>query len=148
MSTSFAYLSNSDRERLGQLPFPVALPHSLPQGWSMQPWQLFQSEEDEETSLEVPFQGPNSATWSILTSDGGFGDVLPGETEHSQRLLDHEVFGSILVHSFVEDDTPEVVSDWFPEDEEATFFHAFRGSSLEASELQALLESLDLFGEP
>lgn len=141
---SFAYLSDSDRERLRQLPFPVALPRELPAGWTLQPFEVF-ADPDGETSLEIPFQGPQSARWSVFTTDGGIGDVIPGETEHSHRLLETETFGQVLVHSFTEDNLPEVASDWFPEEENAGCYHAFRGANLLDKDLQEFVGSLDLF---
>lgn len=147
MSPSFSYLSENDRERLRQLPFPVALPQWLPSGWSMRTLEIYVDPEDEQTSLELPFEGPHPARWSILTSDGGFGDVLPGEIEHTHQMEEHELFGPISVHRFLEEGEPEVVSDWFPEDEEAGVYHAFRGAHLAEETLRALLESLELFGD-
>lgn len=142
---SFAYLSESDRERLRQLPFPVALPQDLPSGWSVQPFDVFRDPEEGETSLEIPFQGPQSARWSVMTTDGGVGDVIPGETDHSHRLVETEAFGQILVHSFTEEDVPEVASDWFPEEEGAPCYHAFRGANVSDGDLTAFVTSLDLF---
>lgn len=141
---SFAYLSESDRERLRQLPFPVALPQELPSGWSIQPFDIYTDPDDGDTSLEVPFQGPQSARWSVLTTDGGLGDVLPGETDHSHRLIQSDVFGQILIHSFTEEEVPEVASDWFPEEEGASFYHAFRGANVSVEDLRALVDSLEL----
>lgn len=148
MSVAFAYLSDADRERLRLLPFPVALPQRLPQGWTLQPPQIFEDPDDGETSLEVPFQGPESARWSVTTTDGGVGDTIAGETEHSFKVVEHELFGNILVHSFKEDDVPEVQSDWFPEDEEAEVFHSFRGAHVLEGDLALLVRSLDLLETP
>lgn len=141
---SFAYLSASDRQRLQQLPFPVALPQQLPAGWSAQPVQVLEGPEEEDTSVEVVFLGPESARWSVLTANGGMGDVIPGETDHNQQLIQHPVFGQLVMHRFVEDGRPELASDWFPEDEDGGIYHLVRGLNVPEAAQAALLSSLDL----
>lgn len=109
--------------------------------------EIYEDPEDQQFSLEASFQGPQSARWSVLTSDGGLGDTIPGETDHSQRLVQHDVFGKILVHSFTEEEVPEVASDWFPEEEQAEFYHAFRGANISQEDLKLFLDRLELFSE-
>lgn len=145
---NFSYLTEPDREQLRRLPFSVALPQDLPPGWKAEPLIVFEDlefPEQQEFSLEAPFVGPQSARWAVLTSNGGIGDVLAGETEHSFRAVDHQVFGNILVHSYREEDVPEIQSDWFPEDEEASCYHSFRGTNVSTQDLRTLVDSLELF---
>jgi hypothetical protein len=123
----------------------VALPLQIPSGWTVQPPAIFEDDDEERTtSIELPFRGPQSASWSVVTTNGGLGDVIPGEDEQSHRLLQHPRFGQILVYSFKEEGTPEVASDWFPEEEDSPSYHAFHGANLSDSDLQAFVDALVL----
>ena len=139
---NFAYLSEAEREQLLRLSFPVVLPRMLPQGWTAKPLDLFEDLDNDEISLDATFTGPNSAQWSVVSTVGGIGDALPGEEEASFKLIKHPEFGQILVHFFREDDQAEVLSDWFPETEDAPAFHSFRGAQVSEADLEALISSL------
>ncbi len=139
---NFAYLSEADRERLRLLPFPVALPRELPHGWKAGPLELFEDQENDEISLDANFTGPDSAQWSVANTPGGIGDTIPGEDEASHKLIQHPDFGQILVHFFREEKKAEVLSDWFPEVEDASAYHSFRGSDVSESDLKSLIASL------
>lgn len=140
--SNFAYLSEAERELLRQLSFPVALPRMLPQGWTAKPLDLFEDVENDEMSLDASFAGPNSAKWSVVSTVGGVGDAIPGEEDATFKLVEHSEFGQILVHFFREDDQAEVLSDWFPEAEEAPAFHSFRGAEVGEADLSALVSSI------
>lgn len=144
---SFSYLGEKAREQLRQLPFPVALPKQLPPGWSLQPFEAYHDIDDGDTSIEIAFQGPDQAAWSVMTTDGGMGDTIPGETDHMQKVVEHPAFGQFILHSFREDEKAEVASDWFPEEEGAAYYHAFRGVGVSPQDLQALIDSLELYEE-
>lgn len=143
---NFAYLSEADRERLRQLPFPVVLPRELPHGWKAAgPLELFEDRENDEISLDASFTGPDSAQWSVVNTPGGIGDALPGEDDLSHRLIQHPDFGQILVYFFRDEKKAEVLSDWFPEVEDASAYHSFRGSDVSDSDLNSLITSLALY---
>ena len=139
---NFAYLSEGDRELLRRLSFPVALPTSLPLGWKALPFDLYEDAENDEYSLDAIFEGPGAIRWSVVSTPGGIGDALPGEDEASFHLVQHPTFGQILVHQFVEEGRPEVLSDWFPEVEDAAAYHSFRGDQPSEADLSALIGSL------
>jgi hypothetical protein len=113
----------------------------LPAGWSLRPLIVFEDEETGETSLEAPFAGPEAAHWSVVTADGGMGDALPMDTS---EVLESPAFGAILLHSGTHEGVAELQSDWFPDQEEAGFYHCFRGTSIRAADLHALVVSLEL----
>ena len=140
--SNFAYLSEAEREQLRRLSFPVVLPRELPSGWKAKPLDLYQ--DGEETSLDASFVGPNSAEWSVVNTPGGIGDAIPGEEEARFELVQHPELGQMLVHYFREDDRAEILSDWFPEIEEAPAYHSFRGAEVNQADLKALIASLTL----
>jgi hypothetical protein len=118
----------------------------LPAGWTGPELRFFEDPDDEaDKSLEAGFQGPDSAHWSVLTAAGGIGDPIPGDENLQSAAFDHPDFGSITVHRYLEDGSPELLSEWFPDKEESRFYHSFRGANVSAQDLRALVDSLELF---
>jgi hypothetical protein len=139
-------LSATDQELLGRIPFPVVLPSTLPSGWTGPELRFFEDPDDEaDKSLEAVFQGPDSANWSVSTAVGGLGDPIPGEENLRAVALTHSDFGSITVHCYTEDGSPELLSEWFPGEEGAELYHGFRGSNVTDADLKALVDSLRLY---
>lgn len=146
MSATFDYLTEQDRERLKGLPFPVALPNELPAGWQAKPLVIDADTyegEVQDVSCEVSFAGPDSAAFTVMTTNGGIGDALV-EDDAPLRIPNSE-FGTVVVLASEDPEDPEIQSDWFPEDEGAPFYHCVQGEGVSDSDLKALVESLGLF---
>lgn len=141
---AFDYLSSQERERLRQLPFPVALPGDLPAGWSALPAEVFQEPDEQDgCGVQIAFQGPGSARLVLTTTSGGIGDPIAGETNHRSKLFPQAEFGEIFVNFWTEDGE-QILSDWFPQSDEASFFHSFRGTNIPEQELAGLIDRLTL----
>lgn len=136
---SFAYLTTEQRESLGELPFPVALPAELPDGWSSN--SLSTSVEDEETDFELTLLGPDRAKVVFMATDGGVGDAVPGEATEIHK---HPELGKVFVERYEEPDPDEFQVQWFEIDDCAATF-AFRGSGLAEGEFEVFLGAIDLF---
>lgn len=140
MSQTFSYLSQGERERLRRLPFPVALPQKLPEGWQAQTLEITQ---DEENIVEAPFLGPGNARVVVITADGGISDVIEGD---SPRSREHDLFGTIVVSTNSDSEASESQSCWFPIEVDEECYHCFTAENVPDEELWALVDSLARFG--
>lgn len=131
MSDAFSYISSEERESLQALPFPVFLPSRVPEGWSAQPGQI--TVEEEETSYSKSFSKGSDSLFTIILTDSGIGDALPGQ---SQSEFHHPELDLVLVEH-EQDGTFQ--SDWLSLD---GGYLALSGKGTADSELEAWVSEL------
>lgn len=130
MSEVLSYLSEKQRESLGDLPFAVLLPAGLPSGWSVAGIDFDQHEEGASFALKLV---SGSKTCAFLTSNEGIGDAVPGFKQTTHK---HPEYGAIKVEH---EEDGSLLSDWI---EVENGWSAIGGNGLNQDDLDQLIPQL------
>jgi hypothetical protein len=133
MSQELPYLTDDQRESLGDLPFSVLLPKGLPEGWSVATWDFDQLEEGASFSLGLT---KGTAKLHFMTTNEGIGDP-PGGDRTSHHA--HSDLGEVKVEH---EEDGDFLSDWL---EVENGWSAVGGNGLSDSEIDLVIEQLAAF---